>query len=265
MSLIHRVWLVTGQDPHEAARIVGRHEIFKDGSRKEALLDEPEYEEHPDPLPDFVLARYPHLAGSRTDAAYEVIRYLVGRGVKLDTIRRYGVLYDPESVGIVFPYTNPMGDIFGLTVRLVAEKRHFYVTPELAGHPDIEFPSVKDSGAWFGLNLLDQTRPIFLVEGEIDAMRMSSLGIRNTVASGGTSITAEQVSEIRGLVVYLGFDTDEGGDRAVRKVGRMLRDHCELYVLDWSRHGKDPGNLPNRAALVRVLTKRITFDEYLDL
>lgn len=255
-SLTQKYYRVSGEFPHRAAAIIFEHEI-EGNKKKKQRTEEDDYEERPDPIPDIVLREYPILSTAKSFDAWSCMEYLISRGIRTETIRRYRIRFDPESAGIVFPYTTPTGEIMSLSVRLRPQKRHFYVTGKLAGYPEIKLPKLSESGAWFGLHLIDQKKPILTCEGEIDCMRLASLGFRNAVASGGTSISPSQISEITAPVVYLGFDSDKAGERATKHLIKALYEKCDLYRLDWSYiQCKDAGDLLDQELLKKVLRNK---------
>jgi 5S rRNA maturation endonuclease (ribonuclease M5) len=120
-------------------------------------------------------------------------------------------------------------------------------------------------GYWFGLHLMDWDKPVILVEGEDDAMRLWALGKPNSMASGGTAITRRQLSEILSLQIILGTDQDKGGNEALKRLRRLLEERAVLYHVNWSlakkKGGKDDGkpckdsrDLPDEKALIKVFS-----------
>ena len=62
------------------------------------------------------------------------------------------------------------------------------------------------------------------MEGFMDVIRASSIGIRNTVALMGTALTKEQISLIKRLSnnIILCLDGDDPGQHAMLNIGNML-------------------------------------------
>lgn len=74
-------------------------------------------------------------------------------------------------------------------------------------------------------NEIKRKKEIIIVEGNMDAIRMYSSGVKNVVALMGTSLTKEQVNIIKGLraKVILMFDNDNAGEIATLKNGDILK------------------------------------------
>ncbi len=96
------------------------------------------------------------------------------------------------------------------------------------------------------------TKSVILVEGFMDVIRLSTIGIRNTVALMGTALTDEQIKLLTRLSnnIIICLDGDEPGINAAKKVGEQLfkvgieakvitlpdNDDPDSFVL---KHGKD--------------------------
>ena len=65
---------------------------------------------------------------------------------------------------------------------------------------------------------------IIVVEGQMDAIRVYSTGLKNVVALMGTAMTKEQIELLKNLraKVILCLDNDEAGDNATLKNGELL-------------------------------------------
>jgi DNA primase len=79
------------------------------------------------------------------------------------------------------------------------------------------------SGIWYGWHLnqksIRQSKKVIIVEGNMDVISASSIGVDFTLASQGTSFTAEQLKSLKFITtnVWLAFDNDEAGISAGRK------------------------------------------------
>lgn len=83
---------------------------------------------------------------------------------------------------------------------------------------------------------------IIVVEGYMDAIRLSSCGITNVVALMGTSMTNSQINLLKKLrvKVYLCLDNDDAGINAAIKNGDLLiKENVEVNILKLSE-AKDP-------------------------
>lgn len=89
-------------------------------------------------------------------------------------------------------------------------------------------------------DFMDDTEDVMLVEGERDALKMLQEGIR-CLGCHGTSIKEEQKVVLNKILVntkhlFLGFDMDEAGDKAVEKAISSLSeimDYNRIYVLNF--------------------------------
>ena len=82
------------------------------------------------------------------------------------------------------------------------------------------------SRSLYGLHLAKlkcrQTEAVYIVEGYFDLLALHQHGIQNSVATLGTSITAEHVQILRGFIgkdgnVILVFDSDDAGIKAAKR------------------------------------------------
>ena len=133
-----------------------------------------------------------------------------------------------------------------------------------AKFPGLETSKLKEVGAWFGMHLLDHQdhRAVILVEGEIDALRLASLGCTRVLASATSAVTDAQINALSWDNYILGYDADVAGRRAHEKIIKRLSPVATLFVADWSlalrRDGKpckDPGDLPGCVELEQVFSR----------
>jgi len=88
-----------------------------------------------------------------------------------------------------------------------------------------------------------------VVEGYFDAIALHQAGIRNTVATSGTALTADHAHALRRLVrgVALTYDGDAAGQQAMlRSLGVLLAEGLDVVVVDLPA-GDDPDSLVHRA------------------
>jgi DNA primase len=92
---------------------------------------------------------------------------------------------------------------------------------------------------------------IVVVEGYFDAMAMHQAGLRHTVATSGTALTADQARMLKRLVprVALTYDGDRAGREAMmRSLGTLLAEGLDVAVVDLP-DGEDPDTLLVRGGL----------------
>jgi DNA primase len=156
-----------------------------------------------------------HLRERRADMEIAVKLGLVARQP------RAGGFYDRFRDRLVCPVVVPGGEIAGFSARLVGDAP---VGPDGSTAAKYinspESPVYKKSRLLFGLH---QAREAFrgkgravLVEGNFDVISMHQAGFSETVAPLGTSLTPEQVEQLRRLTdkVVVFYDGDRAGYRA---------------------------------------------------
>jgi DNA primase len=92
---------------------------------------------------------------------------------------------------------------------------------------------------------------IVVVEGYFDAIALHQAGLRNTIATSGTALTADQARMLKRLSsrVALTYDGDRAGrDAMMRSLGTLLAEGLEVLVVDLP-DGEDPDTLIRRGGL----------------
>jgi Toprim-like len=258
--LLQTVWLCLGWYPWDAADFFVAHEIGKHetpvllptvGTGWLPRKTSPRF------IPEDCLEGLPLLVESRDAEARKIWDWLITeRQVSRQAAGKCGVRYWPGRGVLVFPHTDNQGRTVMLRTRSIHEKRIFTITPRLLGL-DVDFPRRKEVGCWFGARDSGY-RPILLVEGEIDVLRLVTLGLDefNILAAGGSKMTNSQLSLLGNPTIFLGFDADKEGYRSANRVATRLSLTHSVYFVDWAVAGvKDPGDLPDIQALRRVINK----------
>ena len=242
--LLHDMWLLSGDYPWEAAREYIKWENHEQGGRKVAVPDvwiKPK-PRRLHPLPGKVLRKFPLLQGAPWFEPRRCREYLEQRGIPEYIQNYFGVRYFEELQVIAFPLTDINGNIFMIRVRKRKEKWIRTVSPKMAGFPWMRFPSLKkDIGAWFGMHLIDWSKPVICVEGALDAMRLAALNYFNVVASTTSSVTDRQIYSLVADTVILGYDSDVAGDHACKRIIDTLDGRANLLRADWNLVEKKPG------------------------
>lgn len=177
------------------------------------------------------------------------------RGVSPEIWDSYQVRVFKNAHCLVFPFTDMQGQSWSYSARKTSQKKMFTLTAEMLGLSGQRFYSPKYTGALFGGHLLDATQPLYLVEGELDALRLASLGYKNVVASGGAILHNRQLANLCAPRVILGYDQDQAGFRVTRRVTEKLsRLSVPTYLADWSPY-KDAGALPSKDAADTILSQ----------
>lgn len=141
--------------------------------------------------------------------------------------------YDVFTNRVMIPITDIHNNVVGFTGRLINKdtKEAKYINSK-------ETIIYRKGNVLFNyfnaLEHIKKERSVILVEGNMDAIRMYSEGIKNVVALMGTNMTSEQVKILKNLrvPVILMLDNDTAGGIATDNVGEMLaRANVSLFVV----------------------------------
>ncbi|MGH8936618.1 MAG: DNA primase, partial [Acidimicrobiia bacterium] len=133
---------------------------------------------------------------------------------------RTGRLYDRMRRRVIFPVFDAGGSPRGFAGRLLSGDG-----PKYLNSP--ETPLYKKSALLYGLDhaqeAIDQMGQAIVVEGYTDAIAAHQAGFTNTVATGGTALTPQQIEALRPLAstLTLVFDGDQAGLEAALRVGEL--------------------------------------------
>lgn len=260
-KLLHLLWLMTGKYPSEAAKIYALEENH--GVKEPMPVPDPwtVEEKKAVPLPPIVLREYPLLQGASGYEARRCREFLRGRGIPV-WAQNYGeVRYSEHEQAVVFPLTDFDGNVMVLRVRSRKAKKIWTVSNKIDTFKDVEFPTLKKSGAWYGLHLVDWDSPVTVVEGELDRLRLIVLGNFNVLASATSSVAEAQLSALAANTLVLGYDSDKAGAAAHARIIEKMAGGANIFLLDWSvakrkdgRRCKDAGDIPDLVQLESVLS-----------
>jgi DNA primase len=130
-------------------------------------------------------------------------------------VRRNEQLQDNYRGRVIFPVHNHSGKVLGFGARILKsnDKAPKYInTPE----NEIYVKSKILYGSYFARQAIDKTDECLLVEGYTDVISLHQSGIENVVASGGTSLTVDQLRLIKKYTNNLTiiYDGDAAGIKA---------------------------------------------------
>lgn len=116
---------------------------------------------------------------------------------------------------IIFPVHNQSGKIAGFGARIIKNNDR---APKYINTPENEI-YVKSKilyGAWFARQAIDKADECLLVEGYTDVLSLHQAGIENVVASGGTSLTPDQLRLVKKYTnnLTIVYDGDSAGIKA---------------------------------------------------
>lgn len=133
-------------------------------------------------------------------------------------VTRNEELADNYRGRIIFPVHNNSGKIIGFGARVIgkADKAPKYInTPE----NELYVKSKILYGMYFARQAIDRADECLLVEGYTDVMSLHQAGVENVVASGGTSLTTDQLRLIKKYTnnLTIVYDGDAAGVKAAMR------------------------------------------------
>ena len=133
-------------------------------------------------------------------------------------VMRDGKALDNYRGRIIFPIHSPLGQIAGFGARVIRNNDR---APKYINTPENEI-YVKSKllyGSYFARQAIDKADECLLVEGYTDVIALHQAGIENVVASGGTSLTPDQLRLIKKYTSNLTiiYDGDAAGIKAAQR------------------------------------------------
>lgn len=130
-------------------------------------------------------------------------------------VERNGEWQDNYRDRIIFPIHNTTGKIIGFGARQIAKNDR---SPKYINTPENEI-YIKSRilyGSYFARTAIDKANECLLVEGYTDVVSLHQAGIENVVASGGTSLTIDQLRLVKKYTQNLTiiYDGDAAGVKA---------------------------------------------------
>lgn len=171
-----------------------------------------------------------------------------------------GHVYDRFRERVMFPIFDVRGNITGFTGRILSGDAAKYMnSPE-----SIVFDKGKNL---YGLNLAKKSiRGYYiLVEGNMDVISLHQAGINAAVAACGTAFTREQAKLLSKSPVYLCFDSDGAGQKALERAAEIFKEfETPLKVIEMP-DVKDPDDFIKKygaEAFETLIKKAKTLTEY---
>jgi DNA primase len=156
-------------------------------------------------------------------------------------------LVDNYRGRIIFPIHNQSGKVLGFGARIIKKND---TAPKYINTPENEI-YVKSKilyGSYFARQAIDKADECLLVEGYTDVVSLHQAGVENVVASGGTSLTPDQLRLVKKYTDNLTiiYDGDSAGIKAALR-GMDLAFEAGLNVkLVLIPDGEDPDSYVNK-------------------
>lgn len=166
-------------------------------------------------------------SGSSKDTFYKLA---TNKGWDIETLNKLGLInkvnenvYDTFINRIVIPIENLKGEVVGFTGRIFNGEDN---TAKYLNTKETEI--FKKSSLLFNYhnakNYIRDRKSVIVVEGNMDAIKMSAKGFKNVVALMGVALSNEQIDILKRLKVpvILMLDNDNAGEEATIKNGEFL-------------------------------------------
>ena len=166
-------------------------------------------------------------------------------------VKRNEELQDNYRGRIIFPVHNQTGKIIGFGARIIKsnDKSPKYInTPE----NEVYVKSKILYGTYFARQAIDKSDECLLVEGYTDVVSLHQSGIENVVASGGTSLTQDQIRLIKKYTSNLTiiYDGDQAGVKAALRGLDMAIEEGLNVKLVLIPDKEDPDSYANKLGAV---------------
>lgn len=161
----------------------------------------------------------------------KLCRHLTAKGYKMDEIKenflggvsKKGTPFDYFRGRAIFPIIDPSGNVVAFSGRQIAPMKE----GDRKYFNTNDTPVFKKSRTVFALNIAKNSpeKELVLCEGNMDAVSLHAAGISSAVASLGTALTNEQCRLLARYTerVCLCYDADAAGKKATLKAIRLLQ------------------------------------------
>ena len=163
--------------------------------------------------------------GLSLDSRDDLTKLLVKKEYDLVTLNRIGLSSDDHDIyndRIMFPLYDVSGNVVGFSGRIYKDNgQNKYLNTK-------ETDIFKKGEMLYHYHIAREEcrlkKSVIVMEGFMDVIRASTIGIKNTVALMGTALTKEQINLLKRLSnnIILCLDGDGPGVNAATSIGEML-------------------------------------------
>jgi DNA primase len=158
-----------------------------------------------------------------------------------------GEYYDKFRGRVIFPIFSPNGRVIAFGGRILDNREN---TAKYLNSPESQIYSKRKSlyGLYHSKDDIRKLDRAILVEGYMDLVSLFQAGVKNVVASSGTSLTEEQVQLLSRFTknIIILFDADPAGQKAsLRSIEILLKQDFEVKVISLPK-GEDPDSYINK-------------------
>ena len=193
---------------------------------------------------------------------------LTKKGYSLDLLNKIGLTtndYDIYHNRLMFPLHDLSGKVIGFSGRIINNgKQNKYLNTK-------ETELFKKGKLLYHYHIAKEasrtSKSIIIMEGFMDIIRASTIGVKNTVATMGTALTSDHIKDIRRLSnnIILCFDGDDAGIKATLSAGEAFSlENIEVKVIELT-DGDDPDTyiLKNgKEAFLSLINNAIYFSDF---
>lgn len=173
--------------------------------------------------------------GLSLESRDDLTKLLTNKGYELSELNRIGLSSDNHDIyndRIMFPLYDVSGKVVGFSGRIYKDNgQNKYLNTK-------ETDIFKKGEMLYHYHIAREEcrlkKSVIIMEGFMDVIRASTIGIKNTVALMGTALTKEQINLIKRLSnnIILCLDGDGPGVKAATSIGEeLLRGGVEVKVV----------------------------------
>lgn len=206
--------------------------------------------------------------GLSLESSDDLTKLLTSKKYELSTLNQIGLSSDARDVyidRIMFPLYDLTGKVVGFSGRIYKDNGlNKYLNTK-------ETPIFKKGQLLYHYHVAREecrkAKSVIVMEGFMDVIRASTIGVRNTVALMGTALTHEQLQLIKRLStnIILCLDGDDPGVHATLSVGDMFLDEgIEVKVLPLP-NPDDPDSFilnQGKEKFMNLLESAVTFNDF---
>ena len=183
----------------------------------------------------------------------DLTKLLTAKGHSIDLLNKIGLSNEDHDIynsRLMFPLHDLNGKVIGFSGRIITSgKQNKYLNTK-------ETDLFKKGKLLYHYHIAREEarvkKSVIIMEGFMDIIRASTVGIKNTVATMGTALTRDHIKEIKRLSnnIILCFDGDDAGVKATIASGELFKsegievkvislpgeDDPDTYIL---KNGKD--------------------------
>lgn len=200
---------------------------------------------------------------------YEV---LIKKGYQEKYLEELGLIYkknhdvyDVFRNRIMFPIHNLEGEVVGFTARC-------YLSDETPKYLNSKETYLFKKGCILfnyhrAKDAIRLQKEVILVEGNMDVIRLYSVGIKNGIALMGTSLTKEHIEALKKLrcKIILMLDNDNAGETATYSIGNIFEENQMDFRIVRLSGEKDPDAYViqnGKEAIMNAIKNAISFVEF---